>query len=229
MISVDDLDGMKYATLILCMMIGLKMDAQEIYYPSNLEPAVFVETEDSNEFTIVEGEGFTVRVRYVDSRYRTFLIPLNAEVKGRGWEITNALYGDVVSIVRKDVTGNGVDELVLYWQSMNGHSGSQGGQSSSEEGLLIIDLEKERILFDDYFYMSTEVWWNEVDWGEDGDQEPEIIDSGEEYNCESFLLEFNAGTIYFNPDTAGCEGMEQGYFVKWMDEYDAFQIHYPWE
>ena len=220
---------MKHATLILLVVFSFNSGAQEIYHPLDLEPVVFVEMEDPYDLQIVEGAGYTVRARYEDSQYGYFLFPSDPEAKGRGWDISDELYGDAVSLERRDVTGDGEHELILYWQSMNGRSSWQGGHSYLEEGFLVIDLEKERILYNDYFFMETEMWWNEVDWGEDEDDEPEIIDSGGEYTCESFLLEFDSGTIYFQPDTASCEEMEQGYFIKWMETYDAFEVHYPWE
>ncbi|MBC2844951.1 hypothetical protein [Winogradskyella flava] len=92
--------------------------------------------------------------------------------------------GSVTTTKQIQINGKNYKELVVYWSDINGHSGLGGGFSETFKGILIYDLKKIFLIFNEEYYFSHYQWMNDIS------ENLEVISTSEERECDNLDIKF---------------------------------------
>jgi len=160
----------------------------------------YIDTIDNNFFTfkiLLAGSPIII-ARKVDNEY--FISQ---------FEIEGNPYFDKPELI--NFSGTGYSQLLLKWHSNVGSSDfyGNGGNASSEEGFIIIDLEENEIVANFTTYRYDATWWSgssadEIDTIEAGGQI--LIESGETEDCFNFIPEIKLKEITLTQSSCDKKG-----------------------
>jgi hypothetical protein len=210
-----------FAFLIALLVVSpiLAQDIVEVepYYTPQALSSHTTTRPDTFEYLVSSlGDSIWVREHRNDAY---FIYPDGAQYKA----INLDFYSDVDSIFPFDFSGDGKPEYVLFTYSSSGRSGWQSGWNDQESSIYVLDADKAALLLRVDLYRTYNFWSNELEYGEDSTEGPEITSSSGIYECESKIvfIDQEQRSIYVDPnDTSYCEEYEKDpmYDENWDKE-----------